>query len=297
MPPATGCYAPLFHPIFQERHPTLHNCAEQLREIDLPNRLVSSCLHSMLSAIHSLGKRLSLRSDPTPKSSGQQGASAGANPDFPRRSHRSPRSLALRPAEAASGDLWLHTPSPPSSPLGAAPDLSGMDLLLCLPTPFCLVDRQGRELASNPAFRTVLGDRTGFLALLPPQEQARAMVFMAVGAPGCGSLVSHSQLGGPQGRRAEWTVVAAPRPGLFVVTARCDSSTYTRTQLTPPPIAETLRGIPPVSLSRMSNSSGLTCASAPRAITAAPRRKWKTAPSRKRPTMQCEASTTSFAVL
>ena len=181
----------------------------------------------MLPTIQSLGKGLSLlTSNPKPNLNVHIVVSSSNAPESPCRSPHSPRSLrclAQRPAEATSGDLELRTPSPPSSPLGAAPDLSGMDLLLCLPTPVCLVDRQGRELASNPAFRSLLGDRLGFLALLPPQQQTRAKVFMAVGAPGCGGLVLHSQLGGPQGRRVEWTVVASPRPGLFVVTSRCGS--------------------------------------------------------------------------
>ena len=203
----------------------------------------------MLPVIQTLGKGLSLlASHPKPNLKIQLDASSDTAPESPNRSPRSPRSLrciSLQPAEADSAVSELRTPSPPSVPLGAAPDLSGADLLLCLPTPVCLVDRQGRALASNPAFRSMIGDKPGFLALLPPQEQTRAKVFLAVGTPGSGTFVSNSQSGGPRSRIVEWTMVASPRLGLFVVTARYDYSPDMFYSLTAS--SETLRRVPRVS--------------------------------------------------
>ena len=154
------------------------------------------------------------------QSNAQLDADSGTPPESPCRSPRSLRLIASLPVEATAEGTELRTPSPPSSPKGTSPDLSGADLLLCLPTPVCLVDRQGRELASNPAFKVVRGDRPGFLALLPPQELTRVKSFMAVGAPDEGSLVSHTQLAGSHGRPLELTVVSSPRSGLFIVTIR-----------------------------------------------------------------------------
>lgn len=159
---------------------------------------------------------MSLSSGPVPRE--------GDSAESPGRT-RSPRSLRWV-VSAQSERSELRLPSPPTPRLRTDANLSGVDLLLCVQCPVCLINRQGHTLESNNAVKRLLNAlaATSFLDFLPPQEQMRARSFLTVSEASGEARFFSSQHERTGHRLVEWTVTATPRPGLFVVTGRCSLS-------------------------------------------------------------------------
>ena len=168
----------------------------------------------MLGIVRQLRSRMSLSSGPVPRE--------GDSAESPGRT-RSPRSLRwVVSAQSQSERSELRLPSPPTPPLRNDANLIGVDLLLCVQCPVCLINRQGHTLESNNAVKRLLNalPATSFLDILPLQEQMRARSFLT-GSEASGEARFFSSQHERTGHRlVEWTVTATPRPGLFVVTGR-----------------------------------------------------------------------------